>query len=236
MSTQPLNGEDAAAIIPAPNLTLAIQRAPEVVLAEAAKAAQALRAVIESKPNKCVINGKTFLQFEDWQTLGRFYGITSAARTTTYLEQGRVRGYECHAEALLVSADQVIGAAQAMCMDDEQKWHDKPLYQLRSMAQTRAQAKALRGVLAWVAVLAGYQATPAEEMDGAQQSSQPVHSSGRIESSVVSDHCQRIGKATNYKQLQEAFRAAYQLASAANDRNAQAAYIAAKDKRLKELR
>jgi hypothetical protein len=32
------------------------------------------------------------------------------------------------------------------------------------MAATRAQSRALRGVLAWVLVLAGYKATPAEEM------------------------------------------------------------------------
>jgi len=32
------------------------------------------------------------------------------------------------------------------------------------MAQTRAGAKALRNVLAWVAVLAGYKPTPAEEI------------------------------------------------------------------------
>lgn len=40
-----------------------------------------------------------------------------------------------------------------------------PLFQIRSMAETRASAKALRHKLAWVAVLAGYQPTPAEEMD-----------------------------------------------------------------------
>ena len=68
---------------------LAMQRAPEIVLQEAAKAAQALRDVIETKQTRCVINGKTFLQFEDWQTLGRFYGVTVAARATNYVEQGR---------------------------------------------------------------------------------------------------------------------------------------------------
>jgi len=36
------------------------------------------------------------------------------------------------------------------------------------MAQTRACAKALRNVLAWVVVLAGYRATPAEEMQGSR--------------------------------------------------------------------
>src|SRR5579863_7610684 len=153
------------ALRPPESAQLAMPRAPEIVLQEAAKAALALRDVIERKPSKCVINGKTFLQFEDWQTLGRFYGVTVAARATTYLEQGRVRGYECHAEAIRADG-QVISAAQAMCMDDEPKWKDKPLFQLRSMAQTRAQAKALRNVLAWVVVMAGYAPTPAEEMDG----------------------------------------------------------------------
>ena len=39
-----------------------------------------------------------------------------------------------------------------------------PLFQLKSMAQTRANAKALKNRFAWIVVLAGYSATPAEEM------------------------------------------------------------------------
>lgn len=42
----------------------------------------------------------------------------------------------------------------------------KPLFQLRSMAQTRAHAKAMKSVFSWVVVLAGYQPTPAEELTG----------------------------------------------------------------------
>lgn len=41
-----------------------------------------------------------------------------------------------------------------------------PLFQLESMSQTRAMAKALRSCYAWVVVLAGYASTPVEEMDG----------------------------------------------------------------------
>lgn len=39
-----------------------------------------------------------------------------------------------------------------------------PLFQLKSMAQTRANAKALKNRFAWIVVLAGFSATPAEEM------------------------------------------------------------------------
>jgi hypothetical protein len=55
-----------------------------------------------------------------------------------------------------------------MCLNDEPNWRNKPLFQLKSMAQTRALAKALRNVMAWVVVLAGYSPTPAEEMDDVQ--------------------------------------------------------------------
>jgi hypothetical protein len=170
----PANGsfhEETALVLPPPAPgALAVQYPPDVVLAEATKAAKALHDVIENKPNKCVIRGKTYLQFEDWQTLGRFYGVTAKASSTKYVEFGegydQVRGFEATADALLVSTNQVISSAEAMCLDDEDKWQESPFFQLRSMAQTRACAKALRNVLAWVVVLAGYNATPAEEMDG----------------------------------------------------------------------
>ena len=50
---------EAIALSPMPPQleSLSMPRAPEIVLQEAAKAAQALREVIERKPNKCVING-----------------------------------------------------------------------------------------------------------------------------------------------------------------------------------
>lgn len=216
---------------------LAMDRAPEIVLQEAAKAASALRDVIERKPTKCVINNKTFLQFEDWQTLGRFYGVTVAARATNYIEQGRVRGYECHAEAIRADG-QVISAAQAMCMDDEQKWSDKPLFQLRSMAQTRAQAKALRNVLAWVVVMAGYAPTPAEEMDGNHNTnSRPVASRKYtpMHPDRVRKLCFEIVNSATVEELRGRYLSAGNEAKKFNDRAALDAFIQAKDARKREL-
>lgn len=162
--------ESSALIVPPQAHSLAIQRAPDVVLEEATRAAKALAQVIEGKPKKVTFNGKTYLQFEDWQTLGRFYGVTAVARSTKFVEFGSdessIQGFEAQADALLVSTGQIISSAEALCLDDESNWSGKPLFQLKSMAQTRACAKALRNVLAWVVVLAGYAPTPAEEMDG----------------------------------------------------------------------
>lgn len=48
----------------------------------------------------------------------------------------------------------------------------KPLFQIMSMAQTRACAKACRNKLSWVVVMAGYKPTPVEEMAGFNQESE----------------------------------------------------------------
>lgn len=142
---------------------LIISRPPEVVLEEAGQAAKALKDVVSKKSKPVIFNGEQYLEFEDLQTLGRFYGITAKITRTGFLECGEAKGFE--ATAVAVKADGTeISAAEAMCLNDEPNWKAKPLFQLRSMAQTRACAKALRNVLAWVVVLAGYKPTPAEEM------------------------------------------------------------------------
>ena len=145
---------------------LMIDRPPELTLAEASKAAQSLKKVIDTKGSKVVLGGKTYLQFEDWLTVARFYGITCRIVNSRYCEYDNAKGFEARAEALLVVKNQTISTAEAMCLSDEPNWRKRPLFMLRSMAQTRASAKALRQCLSWVVVLAGYQPTPAEEMDG----------------------------------------------------------------------
>lgn len=257
MSTIPVSSEvpkmppQSEAITVTPGLSL--QRAPEQVLAEAAKAAKALRDLVESKPKKVVLNGKTFLQYEDWLTVARFYGVTVAARATNFVERGRVQGYECHAEAILVSTGQVIGAGQAECLDDEPNWNMRavyqdgrkvgeqkvPLFQLRSMAQTRAQAKALRSILAWVVVLAGYAPTPAEEMDGNTSANGGAIASRLEYKPMHPDRiralCFQIANASTIDQLKQRYFAAGAEAKKANDRAALDAFKAAKDARKREL-
>lgn len=150
------------------------ENAPELVLAEAQKAAAALKKVIQGKPKPVVINGETYLEFEDWQTVGRFYGYTAGAEgAPEFVELGGARGFKATAIAL-DSRGVIRSRATAYCMDDEDRWGKAPTYQLASMAQTRANAKALRNVLSWVTVLAGYKATPAEEMDGVKTTRQPA--------------------------------------------------------------
>jgi hypothetical protein len=208
--------EESLATIPHVEIAMSIAREPEVVLAEARRAAKALQEVIESKPDKVVFNKKTYLTYEDWQTVARFYGVSAKVVSSTFVQYGDVRGFESRAVAVLVSNGVEVSAAEAMCLNDEENWgmrtkyewqdvldehgnkiwefnekkgkklpkskrvkvgeEPTPLFQLRSMAQTRACAKALRNILAFVPVLAGYAPTPAEEMTyrGSQEAAQEV--------------------------------------------------------------
>ena len=149
---------------------VAVIRKPSEVLADAKEAAKALADVIAKKSKPVVINGETYLEFEDWQTVGRFYGVSVKVASTSFIQYGEVQGFEARAVVIRNSDGMEVSAAEAMCLNDEALWKSRPLFQLRSMAQTRASAKALRNVLAWVVVLAGYKPTPAEEMQGVPES------------------------------------------------------------------
>jgi len=155
-----------------------MSRTPESVIADAERAAKVLISVVNRKPKKVIINGEQYLEFEQWQTVGQFYGCTARVAWTKFLDLGGVHGYESGAE-VLDRTGRVISTAESMCLNDEENWSTRqgkpvPLFQLRSMAQTRACAKALRNVFAWVVVLAGYRPTPAEEMTGNEQPSRPL--------------------------------------------------------------
>jgi hypothetical protein len=179
-----MDTQDVAIVGSEVKYDLAVARDPNKVLAEATIAAKALKDVISKKAKPVMFNGEQYLEFEDWQTVAKFYGVTAKITSTEYVEIGGAKGFLARAEALLINNGMVISGAEAMCLNDEDKWTSRtkyewkngvktkvgevpvPMFQLRSMAQTRACAKCLRNILAWVVVLAGYKTTPAEEMDG----------------------------------------------------------------------
>jgi hypothetical protein len=143
--------------------TVVLAGDPEKQMEYAVKSARVLVQVLKQKPKKVMINGEQYLEFEDWQTLGRFYGATVGIEWTRPIEgETRVHGYE--AKAVVMIKGEVVSSAEAMCTRDERNWANRDEFALRSMAQTRASAKALRNVLAWVAVLGGFKPTPIEEM------------------------------------------------------------------------
>lgn len=144
--------------------TLVLEGDPEQQLDYAQKAARALMKRVEAKEKKVKIGGKTYLEYGDWQTLGRFFGATAGTEWVRPIERkGAIVGYE--ARAFVFQHGDTISAAEASCFREERNWRNRDEYAIKSMAQTRAAAKALRNAFGWVAELAGYASTPAEEME-----------------------------------------------------------------------
>lgn len=156
---------DEKQLVVPPKKELVLEGDPEKQLEFAAKAASALMKVV--KPKK--INGKDYLEFGAWQTLGRFFGSTVGVEWTKPItnEKNEVIGYEARARVL--QRGEEISSAEASCMRKERNWATRDEFAIKSMAQTRASAKALRNAFGWVAEMAGYASTPAEEMTYSQE-------------------------------------------------------------------
>lgn len=132
---------------------------PAEVLKRAQETADALMPAVRARNLSMQIQGREYLRVEAWMTLGAMLGVTAVCEWTRKLDNG----WEARVEARTLDG-RTIGAAEAECLRDEKRWKDADDYAVRSMAQTRATAKALGSVLRFVATLAGFEGTPAEEM------------------------------------------------------------------------
>lgn len=135
---------------------------PEDVLDTAIRVATRLAGVIKDRKLYKTISGRAHVFCEGWTTCAAMLGI--APREVSSIETDG--SWEAIVELVRVSDGMVIGRASALCSTDESKWKSRDNFQRKSMATTRATSKACRLSLSWVMKLAGYEATPAEEMDG----------------------------------------------------------------------
>ncbi len=83
-------------------------------------------------------------------------------KVTTVTQEGR-GGWKATAHAVTRDGA-VVGGDTAVCTWDEPRWRNRTSAEVLGMAQTRAKSRALRGPLGFIVSLAGYVATPAEEM------------------------------------------------------------------------
>ena len=119
---------------------------------------------------------KRHLHVEAWKTIGKGYGYTPHIEWTRALESG---GWAARCVFLDQNGLQV-GSGEAECgTAGDNNWQGRASYQQRSMAQTRAISRAGRNTLDWVVVLAGYSATPYEEMDKEDDSRQDSQTTNR---------------------------------------------------------
>jgi hypothetical protein len=148
-------------LVPAAPVTVFGTSDPDVALERMAALARRLVDVVRDQKLAVKIQGREHLRVEAWTTLGGMLGIFPIVTWTRPNEAGD--GYVARVE-VRTRAGELVGAAEAECSRSEKVWHDRYPYSLRGMAQTRAISRALRAPLGQIVTLAGYDATPLEEM------------------------------------------------------------------------
>lgn len=149
---------------PAAPLTLFGTTDPAAVVQRASTVATALAGVINERNLFKRIRDRDHIYVEAWTLLGSMLGVFATVEWSRPVEDG----WEARVTARTINGA-LVGAAEAMCTRSESTWKSREDHALRSMAQTRAVSKALRMPLGFIIELAGYSATPAEEMDGIEQ-------------------------------------------------------------------
>jgi len=99
-----------------------------------------------------------YVTAEGWNTLGTILGTYACTEEVVPLTDGK-KGYK--AVVSIMQGDKVLSRAEAIAVFGSFQKDAPSVY---SMAQTRAMGKAYRMAFSWIIKLAGYQATPAEEM------------------------------------------------------------------------
>ena len=112
------------------------------------------------------IQGKNYVYVEGWQFMGGMLGIEAipvALENLSVLSEKNEYKYSCTVE--LLKGDKLVGRGYAICSNAETKKKSFDEYAVASMAQTRAVGKAYRLKIGWLMKLAGYEGTPAEEIN-----------------------------------------------------------------------
>jgi hypothetical protein len=178
-----------------------------------------LAKLIKEKGLSSNIQGKQFVNVEGWQFAGASLGLMPIITETTDLtrrgtEPGQVEiKYMAKCEVRNINTGQLVATGVAICSNFEHSKKRFDEYAILSMAQTRAIGKAYRNLLAWLMKAAGFEATPAEEMDFAVETpKKPSQTVQEVVAEIVEEEDvdidaikMEIAKCTKVKQLTDLY-------------------------------
>ncbi len=110
------------------------------------------------------IQNRNYVHVEGWQFAGGLMGTFPRVVAIENLSTGTEIKWKAEVEIVNIKDNSVLSRGFAICSSKESKKKGFDEYAILSMAQTRAIGKAYRNVIGWVMKLAGYEATPSEEM------------------------------------------------------------------------
>jgi hypothetical protein len=148
-----------------------VQKKPKIESYDIAKSDETLHLAVDLakfiKENRLYqnIQGKEYVNVEGWQYAGSRLGILPVVEHVVNISTDDEIKYQAKVNLLDLRSQQVVGAGFAICSNREQGKKYYQEFAIASMAQTRAIGKAYRNILAWIIRAAGYEPTPAEEMD-----------------------------------------------------------------------
>lgn len=152
--------------------------------ANALKVANELKKFATDQKLTIDIQGRNYPLVEAWQFAGSQFGLYpilvdiknessyesrhykwSDRKNNPREKQSQHFKYRAKVEIRRYSDDKIFSLGEMICTNDERSKHEFDEYAVMSMAQTRAEGKAWRMLLAWVMKAAGFEQTPAEEME-----------------------------------------------------------------------
>lgn len=151
---------------------------------QALKVAAELQRFVNEQKLTVDIQGRNYPLVEAWQFAGSQFGLypilIECKNESTYQDrifkwndrrnnpkEKKTQHFKYRAivEIRRYSDDKVFSRGSMVCTNDEFGKHEFAEYAIESMSQTRAEGKAWRMLLAWIMKAAGFEQTPAEEME-----------------------------------------------------------------------
>jgi len=136
---------------------------------QAMQVAEILQRFVKEKKLTANIKGKEYPLVEAWCYAGSQLGLYPLLIDLKEQSDEKQIKYYAAVEIRRISDDKVMSMGVAVCSNKEASKRAFDEYAICSMAQTRAEGKAFRMLLSWIMKAAGFEATPAEEMDFAKQ-------------------------------------------------------------------
>ncbi len=135
---------------------------PEKAFQEAQKLVNVVSSRCNGPGYLSTIQGKVYPRIEWWASVSASLGLFPRVLYSRRLEREGEIAYEAKVE--IHRNGLVISSGEAMCSNRELRWQSADEYAIKSMAITRASGKSYRIPLSFLAVMAGLEVTPAEEM------------------------------------------------------------------------
>lgn len=172
-----------------------------------------LSKLIKEKGLSSNIQGKQFVNVEGWQFAGASLGLMPIITDTKDLSNETTIKYMATCEVRNINTGNVVATGIALCSNAEKTKRYFDEYAILSMAQTRAIGKAYRNLLAWLMKAAGFEATPAEEMDFAvEEPKKPSKPVQEVVAEIIDEEpidrdtlMFQIAKCTKVKQLTDIY-------------------------------